>query len=229
MSTKRKTTDGGSEPNNLNAEVAENYIASELLEARKTLTWTRIVSTVLVVGALFETIFVAGGFSSTLQPRSAAQVADGIIAQKVADNTDDIKATIEEKIPQLISQVPDQAIGQLPVLRETLEKNFETSLTSYASDSSKNLDAQLSDYLDSHKDQVGAALSSGQDPAVIHALASGMTDDFVSSLQDSRDEDGESTQNKIDWRQTKTLPRKRSELATRSPSSRRPSASKQLR
>jgi hypothetical protein len=178
--------------------VAESYVFSELQAAKRTLKWTRIVTGLLIAGALIETIFVAGGMYNNLQPSAAASVVDGLIAQRVNDNSDNIKSSIEEKAPQLIAQIPGQAIDAMPKIRESIESKFVGSLNTFATSSSSKLDAQVTQYLNDHQDEVRAALADGQDPAAVHLLAVGLTQGFISSLRDTQLEDGETAGSKFD-------------------------------
>ncbi len=176
---------------------AAAYIESELTRARKGLMTTRIVSAVLVLSALFECIYVTGNLTKYLEPKAAADVVQGEVSQRLDDQSDNLRDAMAQRIPVLISQVPDQVIGQMPSFRESLEKKFNDDLSTYADDSSKNLDAQMSDYLAAHKDEVKTALTDQNNVGAIHELGAGLSSQFMESLKTTTD-GGETLQAKMD-------------------------------
>ena len=104
--------------------VVAAYLAQELPKARQALKRTRITGIVLIlfVGAymgVISTIMV-----NFFQPKAAAEVATGMLAQRVAIDGPILAARIEWEIPHLIHEVPDYMIAELPVYRKDLQSVF---------------------------------------------------------------------------------------------------------
>jgi hypothetical protein len=175
---------------------AASFIDHELVRAKNSLNITRIISLLLVLSALFETFYVVGNLQTYLEPKTAADMVQGVVSQHLDDESDNIREGMVQRIPQLIAQIPDQVIQQMPSFRESLETKFTTDLGSFANSSSQNLNTQLTDYLSSHKDEVKQALTDSNDTATIHALGTGLTQQFMQTLQTTSD-GGETLQQKL--------------------------------
>ncbi len=206
------TTPGNKEPENqgaqpsapitiADAEVAASYVERELHRAAQSRNVTAIVGCLLILAALIETAVVGGKTAENLQPRTAANTASGLISERLDERHDDLQNAIAQRLPTFIAQIPDQAIQQMPAMRTKLEDTLTTNLNQYADSTSKSLNTQLMTYLSSHKDEVHTALTSGKDSAGVHALAQGLSQAFVTSLQTQSD-GGETLQQKIDMTQT---------------------------
>jgi hypothetical protein len=140
-----------------------DYLAQELPKARQTLKRTRIGGIILIlfVGAymgVISTILV-----NFFQPKAAAEVVTGMLAQRVATDGPIIAAKIEWEIPHLIHEVPDYLIGELPVYRKELQQSLETEYEAYCNTLNKELGNQLDKLIDEHKAEIKTLLENASD------------------------------------------------------------------
>jgi hypothetical protein len=139
------------------------YLAGELPKARKLLKRTRITGVGLIV---FVSIYI--GVISTVmvnffQPKAAAEVATGMLAQHVASDGPILAARIEWEIPHYIHGIPDYLIGELPVYRKELQQSLETEYEAYCNKLNMDLGDQLDKLIDEHKADIKALLENASD------------------------------------------------------------------
>lgn len=177
---------------------AETFITQEVAEAKRSLMITRIASAGL---ALFVVIYlgvITSKFKDSMQPANAAEIAHGIIAERVEDNATQIAEDLKKRVPTLIEQSPDYAIKQMPEYREKLENQVIGDLTGYAAQNAPKLGEHLDDFLSSHKDEVKQMLDDGQNPAVTEKVGEQLEQEFLASLKDTDAGGGETYREKLD-------------------------------
>jgi hypothetical protein len=143
--------------------VVAAYLAQELPKVRQTLKRTRIAGVVLI---LFVAAYI--GVISTImvnffQPKAAAEVATGMLAQHVATDGPVLAAKVESAIPHFIHEVPDYLIGELPVYRKELQKSLETEYETYCNSLNKELGDQLDKLIDENKAAIKTLLENASD------------------------------------------------------------------
>ena len=143
--------------------VVAAYLAGELPKARKLLKRRRITGVVLIV---FVSVYI--GVISTVminffQPKAAAEVATGMLAQHVANDGPILAARIEWEIPHYIHGIPDYLIGELPVYRKELQLSLETEYEAYCNKLNMDLGDQLDKLIDEHKADIKALLENASD------------------------------------------------------------------
>lgn len=176
---------------------AEHYIAIELQKTRVSLQRNIVVGLVVLALLGGEMLYLTNGFTSNLEPHAAAQVAEGFVAQQVADKGPDVAAQIKQKIPELIQQVPDYALKQMPAYRESLENRLEEDLTRRCQATAPQLGQDLHTFLSAHKDQVKQILASSNDPAMVSQMGEELKATLHEYLQQKPD-NGESVTEQID-------------------------------
>ena len=139
------------------------YLAQELPKVRQTLKRTRITGIILIlfVGAymgIISTIMV-----NFFQPKAAAEVASGMLAQHVASDGPVLAARIVWEIPHLIHEVPDYLIEELPVYRKELQQSLETEYEAYCNSLSRDLGNQLDKLIDEHRVEIKNLLENASD------------------------------------------------------------------
>jgi hypothetical protein len=139
------------------------YLAQELPKARQAFKRARITGIILIlfVGAymgVISTIMV-----NFFQPKAAAEVATGMLAQHVANDGPVLAAKIEWEIPHLIHEVPDYLIGELPVYRRDLQQSLETEYETYCNSLNTDLGDQLDKLIDEHKAEIKTLLENASD------------------------------------------------------------------
>ena len=187
--------EGDSEPPT--QALGERYVLDQLQKARVSMHRTRLFSIVSMVVFLGYMGFMTANLNQFLQPRSAAELADGLIAQRVNDQGPEIAEQIKQQIPILIGQIPTYVQQQLPEYRQGLENRFESDLTANLRSGSDQVDKNMDEYLEAHKDEIKAALTAGKDSAAVHQLGNSTSQEFLSSLKTTQ-VNGESLQSKLD-------------------------------
>lgn len=161
------TTPTPSGPSSSGEGTAERYIALELQKTRASLMRNILVGLAVLALLSGEMLYLTNGFASNLAPHAAAEVAEGFVAQQVNDRGPDVAAQVKQKIPELIEQVPDYALKQMPAYREALENRVEADLTRQCQATAPQLGQNLQTFVSAHKDQVKQMLASGNDPALV--------------------------------------------------------------
>jgi hypothetical protein len=143
--------------------VVAAYLVQELPKARQLLKRTQIVCIVLIlfVGAYIGTISTI--MVNFFQPKAAAEVASGMLAQHVVKDGPILAAKVEWEIPHIIHQVPDYLIGELPVYRKELQQSLEAEYEAYCNSLSKNLGDQIDKLLDDHQADIKTLLENSGD------------------------------------------------------------------
>jgi hypothetical protein len=143
--------------------VVAAYLAQELPKARQLLKRTRIICIVLIlfVGAYIGTISTI--LVNFFQPKAAAEIASGMLAQHAISDGPILAARIEWEIPHLIHQVPDYLVGILPVYRKELQQSLEAEYEAYCNSLSKSLGDQIDKLIDDHKAEIKTLLENAGD------------------------------------------------------------------
>ena len=185
-------------PANSGEGVAEQYVTSELAKARTTLRNTQIYGgvglTVLALYLGFMTFRVVGW----AEPHAAAEVATGIISERVNTGAADMAEQFKERIPETIAALPDAAIKQLPELREALVARIEGDLTHYCQSSSEELGKHLDAFLKDNKTQIQTVFEAGQDREALRKVGPALEKELMSYISAPTEGGGESVKAKID-------------------------------
>jgi hypothetical protein len=168
---------------------ASAYLAEELSRARKTLVRTRLICVLLLVciGAyvgVISTIMV-----NFFQPRTAAQVASGMLAQHAVTAGPVLAAQIEREIPLFVRGVPDYLIKEMPGCRKNVQVLLEAEYQAYCKSLSKKLGDATDKLIDDHRDQIKTLLENASDRAAIRNTLpdlSRVLDEFTRNDEDGR-------------------------------------------
>jgi len=154
---------GANSPSTNGDFLAAEFLAKELPDAQRTLRRTRLVGVglILLMGAYFGVISTI--MVNFFQPKAAAEVASGMLAQHVANDGPVLAARVEWAIPNLIHQVPDYLIGELPVYRKELQQSLETEYEAYCNSLNQGLGNQLDKLIDEHKAEIKTLLENASD------------------------------------------------------------------
>lgn len=177
--------------------VATQFVAEELEKARSSLKKTRLVGIILLVFVASYMSFITISLTGFLEPKNAAEVANGVIAEQVDLKATDIADQLKTKIPSLIAQLPDFVVGKLPEYREALENKVETDLTDYCLTASAHMGKQMDDFLVEHKENIGTLLKTADDKESLKLLAADIEQELLSYLE-QKNESGESIKEKLD-------------------------------
>jgi hypothetical protein len=143
--------------------VALAYIAQELPKARKALRRTQILGVALlcVVAAYISVITLM--LTRFFQPKEAAQVAAGMLIQRIDSGGPLLTKELESQIPRLIRQAPEYVLAQLPVYRADLEKRVEADFQVHCDKFNKEFGAEIDRVLDEHKTEIRSLIEGAHD------------------------------------------------------------------
>ena len=139
------------------------YLAEELPKARQNFKRARITGVILILffGAYMGTISTI--MVRFFQPKAAAEVATGMLAEHVETDGTILAAKVEWAIPHFIHEVPDYLIGELPVYRKELQQSLETEYETYCNAINKELGEQLDKLIDENKAAIKTLLENASD------------------------------------------------------------------
>lgn len=196
MKTEPSPAAAPKEPTQTGEAVVVAYLAQELPKARQLLKRTRIICIILIlfVGAyigIISTIMV-----NFFQPKAAAEVASGMLAQHAVKDGPILAAKIEWEIPHLIHEVPDYLIGELPVYRKDLQQSLEAEYEAYCNSLSKDLGNQIDKLIDDHQAEIKTLLENAGDRDAIRKTLP----DFDKAIAESmkNDPEGQALRERID-------------------------------
>jgi hypothetical protein len=147
--------------------VVAAYLTEELPKARKTLKRTRITGVILIllVGAYIG--IIATMMVRFFQPKTAAEVASGMLAQHAVSEGPILAAHIEREIPRLIHELPDYLIGELPVYRKELQRSLAVEYEAYCNSLSRDLGKKIDQLMDDHKAEIKILLENANNREAI--------------------------------------------------------------
>lgn len=177
--------------------LAENYIARELREARKSLKITQIGTLVGLTALTLYLGIITARLVNYAQPANAAEVANGIIGEQVSQHADSIAGQFKTQLPTLIAGLPDQAIQQMPTWRENLVSQIENDLQTHAKTSSDELSSHLDTFLSSNKEQIKTVLEVGADRQSVKQIGPDLERELMSYLEAPPEGGGDSIKTKV--------------------------------
>ena len=177
---------------------AENFLAREVADTKRSLMMTRIASAIAALFVLFYLGYITNRFQDSMKPANAAEIARGIVAERVDTNATAIAEEVKKRVPILIEQVPDYAIKQMPDYRQKLEDQIIGDITGYSTENAPKLGDHLEEFLQSHQDEVKQLIADSQDPAVTDRVGGQLEEAFMASLKDTDAGGGESYREKLD-------------------------------
>lgn len=151
-------------------EAAAAYIAQELPKARKALKRTRIIGVVLLCLVAGYISFISLTLVKFFQPSEAAQIASGMLIQRIASDGPVLAAQVEREIPLLIRQLPDYVIRELPSYRQETEQALMAELETHCAALSRQLGKQMDEQIESHQSELKNLLEHPNDRAVVRSV-----------------------------------------------------------
>ena len=181
-------------------DVAARYIHSELAAARKSLRLTQIGGTLLTLGTILYLGYITTTLQSAMQPDNAAQIATGVIADKVTTQAETMAEQAKQQVPKMISGLPDYALKQMPEYRGQLERQIDSDVNTNLEAASKQMDGHFDEFVGANKTEIAALLKDGNDKAATHQLAIALQGEFEKFLKETptSDKSPETAQQKID-------------------------------
>ncbi|GAB4460711.1 MAG: hypothetical protein OHK0029_25030 [Armatimonadaceae bacterium] len=180
------------------ALTAEAYIENKLHEARQSLLRTQVLSVLLAVFVIGYVGYITYRMNEALEPRNAAEIAQGLVASQVERQGPELIAALEERIPKLIRQAPEYALEQMPEYRNRLEDQIVQDMQQYFRENSQQLSSVIDEVLTENREEIRAMLEEGDNPAVAQELGNTMEERFMTFLEQTPVTSGETITVKLD-------------------------------
>jgi len=178
-------------------QVAQQFVAAELAQARRNIKKSRIISVLLLAFVAGYMTILTNKLGPVLSPKGAADTATTLISGQVSERAPLIAGQLREQIPAMISKIPDTVITKMPEWREQIETKLEDTLTDNLRDQAVNFGKHLDVFLTEHQPQIGELLNSANDKDKLRVVMSDIEKDMLNFLGDSVD-GKESIKQKID-------------------------------
>ncbi len=180
------------------ASAAEQFLASELANARTALRRTRIAGVIVMVIVVGYMSFVASALNKQLEPKAAADFATTFVTAQVMEKADALAGQVKERVPALIAGLPDYLKRELSSYRESLEERLEQEFEEHCATTSQQLGKHLDDFLGAHVVQIRTLLHMAENkPEQLQALAPDLEEEILRYLSD-KSAGEESLKDKID-------------------------------
>jgi hypothetical protein len=158
---------------------AERHLLREVGRARRDLRLAQIGGSLLTLFVLCYLGWITSTLNRSLEPHAAAQIAQGIIAERVEQHADELSGQLKARVPAMIAGLPDYALKEMPRYREQIEDQAEGQMQRYFTQAASRMDGQMDDFLAAHHDQIKEVLAGGQDPATAHELGAALQKEFL--------------------------------------------------
>jgi len=178
--------------------VAEQYVADQLHNARLSLQRTQLIGALLVLVTLLYMLYMAINFRRYLEPQAAAEVAGGLISERVNEQAQGVADQVKARVPEMIRELPDYALAQMPIYREALEQRIATDLRTHSAAAALNLGDHLDVFLDEHKDKIKTVFEATADSQAVKQMGAEIEHEFLKSLKNTQAGGGETLKTKLD-------------------------------
>ncbi|HOF87979.1 MAG TPA: hypothetical protein PLZ36_07735 [Armatimonadota bacterium] len=162
---------------------AEAYVAKELAAARAALLRTQVIGLLVVIGFSIYLIAITRIFTLNLQPDNAVQTISGLVTGQIEEHQDAFIQDVSTRVPEMIQEIPDRVITQMPVVRGELESRFEETLTKYCEATANNLSGNLAQYIADNKEAIAAVLTASKDPDAVAKLGPSIREEVMAFLK----------------------------------------------
>jgi hypothetical protein len=181
----------------VNEQVAQQFVASELAQARRSIKKARIVSVLLLAFVAGYMTILTSKLKPVLSPKGAAETATTIVSGQVSERAPVIAGQLREQIPAMVARIPDTVITKMPEWREQIETKLEDTLTDNLRDHSANFGKHLDVFLTDHQQQIGDLLNAANDKDKLRVVMGDIEKDMLGFLGESTD-GKESIKQKVD-------------------------------
>lgn len=147
------------------------YVEQEIKRTEKAIRTTQISGTVIAVFLFFWLGGIAVKFQRDLEPKEAANITTGLITNHLYDAQPALSDYLRTTVPAAIEQVPELAMQQLPVYRETVESGLESRLQTLTEETSEALEAVIDKFIVDNHDQFKTVILTGQDEAAVAEIS----------------------------------------------------------
>jgi hypothetical protein len=177
--------------------VAARFVDDQLRNAQASLRRTRgwCLGSMLLVSAYMS--FITWTLQTRLlEPKAAADLATAYVSAFVDEQGNAVAKQLVEQVPGYIAGLPDRFLGELPTVREDLEKQLDFVLSAVARDVSTQMGEHLDEYLVDNREQIKEFLSAAQEPQFVEKFGEQLEQEILSYFK-LPGEDGQSALDKL--------------------------------
>lgn len=180
-----------------NEKLAQEFVASELAQARSSLKKAQIVGIILLLFVSGYMSILTSKLKPFLTPEGAASTANDVIYAQVTERAPLIAEDLKKRVPEMVARIPDVVIEKLPEWRIQIEDKAEETLRSHLSEHAVQFGKRLDVFLADHQEQIGDLLKTANDKQKTQVLLTSIEQDILSFLDEKFDEK-ESIKEKLD-------------------------------
>jgi len=141
-------------------EILQNFLEDEILSAQESVRRSRLFGVIIIGVVCLYMGYITNGLRAFLEPKQAAEFATMFVSSQVASKTDLVATRIQEKIPELITGLPDHLLKEIPGYREDVEESVVSTARAHMTEVAAQLDANLKLFLEENQENVKALLAS---------------------------------------------------------------------
>jgi hypothetical protein len=178
-------------------QVAVDFVATELAQARSSLKKAQIVGIILLLFVGGYMTVLTAKLKPFLTPQGAASTANDLILNQVSERAPMIADDLKKRVPEMVARIPDMVIDKLPEWRTQIEDKVEDTLKSHLTEHSVQFGKHLDLYLANNQQQIGELLQAANDKDKLKVVMTSIEMDVLSFLNEKFDEK-ESIKEKLD-------------------------------
>jgi len=164
------------------AQMLQDFLEDEILKSQDALRQTRMFGVIIVAVVAGYMGYITNGIRGFLTPKEAAEMTTSFIETQASHKTDMLSNAIKERIPALISGLPDHFLSEIPKFREDLENRVINATRVQMLEVAESLDTDLATFLEEHKDQINEMITAAKDAEVSEALKEALAEDILEFL-----------------------------------------------
>ncbi len=157
-------------PSKDSGAAALQYVNDQLQKSRQSLKRTRTIGLIVILIVVAYTSYVTHGLLQYFEPASAAEMAKGIIAERVTQHAEDLSRQLRDGVPVWLEKLPDYALEQLPVARTEIETRIETALSDNAKLTASQVERYVDAFLENNKDNIKSILEDADNIETVRHL-----------------------------------------------------------
>ncbi len=178
-------------------QLAVNFVATELAQARSSLKKAQIVGIILLLFVGGYMTILTSKLKPYLTPTGAANTANDLIYAQVSERAPMIADDLKQRVPEMVARIPDVVIEKLPEWRTQIEDKVEDTLRNHLSEQSVQFGKRLDLFLADNQQQIGELLNAANDKDKLKVVMTAIEQDVLAFMNERLD-GKESIKEKLD-------------------------------
>ncbi len=140
-------------------ELLQNFLEDEILRAHDSVRRSRLFGVIIVGVVCLYMGYITNGLRKFLEPGEAAAFAVMFVSAQVDSKTDLVADRIKEKIPELITGLPDHILEEIPRYRNDMEDSVVSTARAHMTEVTARLDENLKVFLEENQESIKKMLA----------------------------------------------------------------------